>query len=164
MRFPRTVLYTLAACAAGLCFGAAANAQDCGLLPSMHRLKVETMTIASAKGPVKLKTELALTSAEQERGLMCRRKVPGDHAMLFVFKPAQPVAFWMKNTLVPLDMLFVGADGRIFNIVRKAPALSLQPIPSNGPAVGVIEIAGGRADALGIEPGDRVETKSLPHG
>jgi len=164
LRVTRTVLYTLAACAVGLCVGTAANAQDCGLLPSMHRLKVETMTILSPRGPVKLKTELALTPAEQERGLMCRKTVPGDHAMLFVFKPAQPVAFWMKNTLVPLDMLFVGADGHIFNIVRKAPRLSLEPIPSNGQVVGVIEIGGGRADALGIEPGDKVETTSLPHG
>ena len=164
MRFTRTVFYSLAACAAGLCVGTGASAQDCGMLPSMHRLKVETMTILSAKGPVKLKTELALSPAEQERGLMCRKSVPTDHAMLFVFKPAQPVAFWMKNTLVPLDMLFVGADGHIFNIVRKAPALSLEPIPSNGQAVGVIEIGGGRADALGIEPGDKVGTSSLPDG
>ncbi len=163
MRFTRTVLCALAACAAGL-VGTAASAQDCGVLPSMHRLKTETMTILSAKGPVKLKTELALTPAEQERGLMCRKSVPGDHAMLFVFKPARPVAFWMKNTLVPLDMLFVGADGHIFNIVRKAPALSLEPIPSNGAVVAVIEIVGGRADALGVEPGDKVETSSLPHG
>ena len=164
MRVIQTVFLTLAACAAGLCLSSAANAQDCGLLPSMHRLKVETMTIVAARGPIKLKTELALSPAEQERGLMCRKSVPNDHAMLFVFKPAQPVAFWMKNTLVPLDMLFVGQDGHIFNIVRRAPPLSLEPIPSNGQTVGVIEIGGGRADAMGIEPGDRVETKSLPHG
>jgi len=164
LRFTRTVLYALAAGAVGLCFGRAANAQDCGLLPSLHRLTVETLTIQSARGPVKLKTELALSPAEQERGLMCRKTVPNDHAMLFVFKPAEPVTFWMKNTLVPLDMLFVGPDGRIFNIVRKAPRLSLEPIPSNGSAVGVIEIGGGRADALGIAPGDKVEAKSLPAG
>jgi uncharacterized membrane protein (UPF0127 family) len=163
LRFTRTVLYALAAGAAGSCIGTVANAQDCGLLPSLHRLKAETMTIVSAKGPVKLKTEVALSPVEQERGLMCRKTVPGDHAMLFVFKPAEPVTFWMKNTLVPLDMLFVGADGHIFNIVRKAPRLSLEPIPSNGAAVGVIEIGGGRADALGIQPGDKVETQSLPH-
>jgi uncharacterized protein len=164
LRFTRTVLCALAACAAGYSLSTSANAQDCGLLPSMHRLKVETMTILSARGPVMLHTELALSSAEQERGLMCRKTVPNDHAMLFVFKPARPVAFWMKNTLVPLDMLFVGQDGHIIGVVRRAPPLSLEPIPSSGPVVGVIEIGGGRADAMGIQPGDKVEIKSLPHG
>jgi hypothetical protein len=154
----------LAALAAGLCLSAPAYAQDCGMLPSLHRLKVEDMTLLTARGPVKLKTELALTSVEQERGLMCRKSVPNDHAMLFVFTPAQPVAFWMKNTLVPLDMLFVDANGRVFKVVRKAPPLSLEPIPSDGLTVGVIEIGGGRADAMGIEPGDKVVSKSLPHG
>jgi len=134
------------------------------MLPSLHRLKVEPMTFVTSHGPVKLKAEIALSGAEQERGLMCRKSVPDDHAMLFVFTPAQPVAFWMKNTLIPLDMLFVGPDGHVFKIVRKAPALSLDPIPSDGQTVGVIEIAGGRADAMGIEPGDKVEAKSLPHG
>jgi uncharacterized membrane protein (UPF0127 family) len=65
---------------------------------------------------------------------------------------------------VPLDMLFVDQGGRVFKIVRKAPPLSLDPIPSDGQTVGVIEIGGGRADAMGIEPGDKVVSKSLPHG
>ena len=95
---------------------------------------------------------------------MCRRRVPNDHAMLFPFTPPRRVAFWMKNTLVPLDMLFVDQGGHIFKIVRKAPPLSLDPIPSNGEAAGVIEIGGGRADALGLQPGDKVVSKSLPHG
>ena len=164
MRCLRTVLLTLAACMAGLSLGVAANAQDCGMLPSLHRLKSETMTVLTATGPVKFKTDLALTRAEQERGLMCRQSIPYDHAMLFVFRPAQPVNFWMKNTLVPLDMLFIGVDGRIFSVVRKAPPLSLDPIPSNTPVIGVIEIGGGRADAFGIAPGDKVDSKSLPHG
>jgi uncharacterized membrane protein (UPF0127 family) len=134
------------------------------MLPSLHRLQVEDMTLLTAKGPVKLKTEIARSSAEQERGLMCRKSVPNDRAMLFLFTPPQQVAFWMKNTLVPLDMLFVDQGGHIFKIVRKAPPLSLDPIPSNGETVGVIEIGGGRADAMGIEPGDKVVSKFLPHG
>jgi len=154
----------LAAAVAGLCLAAPANAQDCGMLPSLHRLKVEDLTLLTAKGPVKLKTEIARTPAEQERGLMCRKSVPNDHAMLFVFTPPQQLAFWMKNTLAPLDMLFVDQKGKVFKVVRKAPPLSLDPIPSNGETVGVIEIGGGRADAMGIEPGDKVVSKSLPHG
>ena len=164
MSFFRTVLLCLAAAGAGLCLSAPASAQDCGMLPSLHLLKTEPLTILAARGPVKFKTEIARSSAEQERGLMCRKTVPNDHAMLFVFTPPQQVAFWMKNTLVPLDMLFVDANGRVFKVVRKAPPLSLEPIPSNGQTVGVIEIGGGRADAMGIEPGDKVVSKSLPHG
>ena len=160
----RTILLGLAALCVGLGMAASSSAQDCSELPPMHRLKVEPLTVTTAHGPVTFKTEIALSSAEQERGLMCRKTVGKDHAMLFVFKPAQPVAFWMKNTLIPLDMLFVGPDGHVFKIVRKAPALSLDPIPSDGQTVGVIEIAGGRADSAGVEPGDKIESKSLPHG
>jgi len=164
VRLDRTVLLGLAAAVAGPWLATPATAQDCGVLPSIHLLKTEQLTVRTARGPVKLKTEIARSTAEQERGLMCRKTVPNDHAMLYPFTPPQQVAFWMKNTLAPLDVLFVDQGGRIFRIVRKAPPLSLDPIPSNGETAGVIEIGGGQSDALGIRPGDTVVSKALSHG
>ena len=82
--------------------------------------------------------------------------------MLFDFKRAQPVAFWMKNTLIPLDMVFIGADGRIVSIARNAVPMSEAPVPSGGPVLGVLEIAGGRAAQIGAEPGDRVRDRIFP--
>jgi uncharacterized membrane protein (UPF0127 family) len=102
------------------------------------------------------KVEFVDTEPTRERGLMYRKSLAPDAGMLFDFKTPQQVSFWMKNTLIPLDMLFIDQSGRISNIYREATPLSLAPIPSDGPIRGVLEIPGGRAQELGIMAGDKV--------
>ena len=113
---------------------------------------IETITIAGHP----FTAELAISQAEQERGLMFRTSLPSDRAMLFVFDPPQEVQFWMKNTLIPLDMIFVRADGIIAGIKQDAKPESLDIIPSPEPVADVIEVAGGTARALGVHVGDYV--------
>jgi uncharacterized membrane protein (UPF0127 family) len=100
--------------------------------------------------------ELADTDEARERGLMFRSEVPAGTGMLFDFQDVEPVAFWMKNTEVPLDMLFIGADGQIRHIHANARPFDETPIPSVVPVQAVLEIAGGEAARLGIHVGDRV--------
>ena len=100
--------------------------------------------------------EVARTPEEQQRGLMFRESLAADRGMIFPYDPPQPVAFWMKNTLIPLDMIFIRADGTIANIETAVP-LSLDSVPSAGNAAAVLEIAGGRSAELGIRAGDKVD-------
>jgi hypothetical protein len=122
-------------------------------------LKTEPLDVVTAHGVFHFTVEIADTNATRERGLMYRRSLAPDRGMLFDFKMAQPVGFWMRNTLIPLDMLFIGADGRIISIARNAVPLSDANIPSGGPALGVLEIRGGRAAEIDALPGDRVENR-----
>ena len=125
---------------------------------------LEALEIATAKGPARFQVEIADTPASRERGLMFRKSVAPGYGMLFDFREERPVAFWMKNTLVPLDMIFIQADGRILSIARNTTPHSLEPVPSGGPIRGVLEIAGGRAAQLGILPGDKVRHRIFPRG
>ena len=88
---------------------------------------------------------------------MYRESLAPDRGMIFPHDQPRPASFWMKNTLIPLDIIFVRADGTIARIAANATPLSLTPIPSFEPVSAVLEIAGGRAAELGIEAGDRVE-------
>ena len=104
--------------------------------------------------------EIAETDETREIGLMCRKHLAPDHGMLFDFKlPRGGIAFWMKNTLIPLDMVFIAADGRVVSIAHDARPLDETPIPAGGVILGVLEIGGGRAAALDIQPGDRVHER-----
>jgi uncharacterized membrane protein (UPF0127 family) len=105
--------------------------------------------------------ELARTEAEREQGLMYRDKLAADAGMLFIYPTERPVAFWMKNTLIPLDMLFIKRDGTILMIAERTIPLSEATVPSGGPVTAVLEINGGVASHLGIRPGDRVECEAL---
>ncbi len=100
--------------------------------------------------------ELAEGDRQMARGLMFRSELADNAGMLFDFGRTGPIAMWMKNTLIPLDMLFVDAHGTITRIARWTTPLSLETISSGGPARAVIEIKGGRAEQLGIVPGDKV--------
>lgn len=101
--------------------------------------------------------EIASKPIDVEIGLMYRKKMPKNHGMMFQLGPiARPVSFWMKNTLIPLDMLFVAPDGTIANIHRNAQPESLTSVPSQALVTAVIELNGGRADAVGLSIGDRV--------
>jgi uncharacterized protein len=119
-------------------------------------LPLKSVTVISGKKTHKFKVMLARTAAEQEVGMMWQLKVAPDAGMLFPFSAPRQAAFWMRNTLIPLDIIFIRKDGRIANIGPNATPQSLQPVPSLGPVSAVLEIAGGRAAELGIKPGDVV--------
>ena len=113
------------------------------------------LTIHSKTGVHKFTVEVAATPEQQERGLMFRTDIPPDRGMIFPYEPAQEVAFWMKNTLVPLDILYIRPDGKIGRIT-KAEAMDLTPLPSGEPTSAVLEIRSGRAAELGIKQDDTV--------
>lgn len=116
----------------------------------------EPLQIVTAGGTRAFRVRIADDDAERERGLMFVSVLPDDDGMLFDFQDVAPRAFWMKNTLIPLDIIFIGSDGRIINIAANTTPYSLDPIPSAAPASAVLEIGGGRAAELGIKAGDRV--------
>jgi uncharacterized membrane protein (UPF0127 family) len=143
--------------ALALAFGAPALAK-CPRAP--QSLRTEPLSIATEHGVARFTVEIADTDRTREIGLMCRTRLAPDRGMLFDFKrPQADVAFWMKNTLIPLDMVFIASDGRVVSVARNAVPLDETPIPAAGVVLGVLEIAGGRAAALDIEPGDRVRAR-----
>lgn len=101
--------------------------------------------------------EVMRTPETRARGLMHRKYMPGDRGMLFDFGQVEPVSMWMQNTYIPLDMLFIRADGTIARIAEQTEPLSVRTIPSGEPVLSVLEINGGVAAKLGIRPGDKVE-------
>ncbi len=120
-------------------------------LPAAER---EKLVIDSAKGEHVFQVEIADTPRAQQLGLMFRRDMPADEGMLFDFGTERPASFWMKNTYIPLDMLFIKADGTIESIAKRTTPLSEKSVPSQGPVRFVLEINGGLSDELGIAPGD----------
>ena len=116
-----------------------------------------TVSIRTATGARHdFKVEVARTAAAQERGLMYRTELSADGGMLFPFQAPEPRTFWMKNTAIPLDMLFIRQDGSIAKLAEQTIPQSLDPVVCTEPVVAVLEIAGGRAAALGISEGDHV--------
>ncbi|MET0295212.1 MAG: DUF192 domain-containing protein [Phenylobacterium sp.] len=128
------------------------------------RVELDALEIVTSQARHKFKVELADTDEERRRGLMYRKSLGGDRGMLFDFFDEAPRAFWMRNTLIPLDMIFIRANGLIRSIAHEAQPLDETPIPSGGPVRAVLEIAGGRARQLGILPGDRVVHRIFPSG
>ncbi len=113
---------------------------------------------------MKFKVEIADDDAERQHGLMGRKSLAPDRGMLFDFQEEREQSFWMKNTLIPLDIIYIAEDGTIVSIAAMTTPMSEQSIPSNGPASGVLEIAGGRAGELGIAPGDKVSHRIFAGG
>lgn len=120
-------------------------------------LPTSTATVVTADGRRHVfKVEIADTDVTRARGLMYRRQMAADAGMLFDYKFETETAFWMKNTLIPLDMIFIRADGTIANVAERAVPLDETSIPSNGAVRGVLEVNGGTAARLGIKAGDKV--------
>jgi uncharacterized membrane protein (UPF0127 family) len=143
-----------------LCLMSAA-CQSQGSEPQLQRsvagLEQVPLTVTTAAGKVhRFTVEVARTSEEQAQGLMNRQSVAPDAGMIFPMSPPRPASFWMKNTLVPLDMIFVSPEGRISSIEENTVPLSLEPVMSTEPVSAVLELAGGRSAELGIKAGDRV--------
>jgi uncharacterized membrane protein (UPF0127 family) len=116
-----------------------------------------SLVIVTAARELKFDIELALTEPQREHGLMFREKLGPYEGMLFDFFREEPVTFWMKNTLIPLDMVFIAADGTIKSVHANAVPMSTDTIPSEFPVRAVLEINGGSARLLGIKPGDKVK-------
>jgi uncharacterized membrane protein (UPF0127 family) len=143
--------------ALALAFGAPALAK-CPQRP--QSLRTEPLSIDTRHGTVRFTTEIADTDQTREIGLMCRKHLAPDRGMLFDFKQSRGgIAFWMKNTLIPLDMVFIAADGHVVSIAHDARPHDETPIPAGAVVLGVLEIAGGRAAALDIQPGDLVHER-----
>jgi len=109
------------------------------------------LTITSKGQAHKFNVEVARTDAEQDRGLMFRTSLPADGGMIFPFAKPRIGSFWMKNTLIPLDMIFIRADGSIDRIAENTIPESLEPVVSGGEVSAVLELAGGTAAKLGID-------------
>jgi uncharacterized membrane protein (UPF0127 family) len=114
------------------------------------------LTITAANGAHHFTVQVAATAEQQEHGLMFYRSLAPDEGMIFPYDPPQDVSFWMRNTLIPLDIIFIRPNGTIARITNAAP-LDETPLPSGEPISVVLEIRGGRAAELGIREGDRVE-------
>ncbi len=116
----------------------------------------EALVIATDGGLREFQVEIADDGQERSRGLMFRREMADDAGMLFDFGAEQPVDFWMENTYIPLDMLFIKEDGTVASIAERTTPLSRRTVPSGSPVRYVLEINGGLSDELGISPGDKV--------
>lgn len=125
---------------------------------------LETVQVKTDRGVYAFRVEIADSMVEREYGLMCRKALAADRGMLFIFPRAEPQAFWMRNTLIPLDIIYIGPDGRVVSIVRNARPLDEAPLPSAGAANAVLELAAGRAAQIGLLPGDRVFHRIFPRG
>ena len=117
---------------------------------------LEPLTITTSTGEHRFMVEIADDDAERERGLMHREPLADDRGMLFQFPDVAERGFWMHNTPSPLDIIYIDPYGRIVSIAKNAPPNSDAIIPSNGPAMGVLELRAGRADEIAAKPGDKV--------
>ena len=126
---------------------------------------LRNVTVVTAKGSTQFRVEVADTAMRREFGLMCRRALAADRGMLFDFKVTQPdTAFWMRNTLIALDIIYIRPDGRVLSIARRAKPLDEAPLPAGGPTRWVLELAADRAAQLGLMPGDKVIYRSARGG
>jgi uncharacterized membrane protein (UPF0127 family) len=119
-------------------------------------LPTSDLEIAGKSGVHSFAVEMAITPDQQATGLMFRKSLPEGRGMLFDFKEDREISMWMKNTYVPLDMIFIRRDGVVHSIAENTTPESLKPIYSRGPARAVLEVVAGTVRRLGIAPGDRV--------
>jgi uncharacterized membrane protein (UPF0127 family) len=120
------------------------------------KLKVESLEILTRTGIRVFNVEMAETSEQQRIGLMFRKELPDGEGMLFDFGAPRPVAMWMENTIVSLDMIFIRADGTIANIAKATTPFSRATVESYGQVKAVLEVVAGTADRYGINAGDKV--------
>ena len=119
-------------------------------------LELEQVVVETQNGPVTFTAEIADDEQERNRGLMFRESLADDRGMLFHFQQPEMASFWMRNTIISLDIIFIAPDGRILNIAERTTPYSDAPVPAVGMTRGVLELRGGRAAELGIRPGDHV--------
>jgi uncharacterized membrane protein (UPF0127 family) len=151
------IALALAACSPRAADGAAKPAATAPAIHPVSGLPVVPLIVTHGARRHAFRVEVARTMPEQAKGLMFRTSMGADEGMIFPMSPPRPASFWMRNTVIPLDIIFVGVDRRILNIAANAVPYSEAPLPSAGMVSGVLELKGGRAAELGIGPGDRVD-------
>jgi uncharacterized membrane protein (UPF0127 family) len=169
---PRAALPTLiaavllsAAAGAAVAAPASASSHDCqvGAAGQAELKPLQPLALTTSRGRFDFQVENANTPHTREVGMMCRKSVAPDRGMLFDFRqPTDNVAFWMRNTLIPLDIVYIRPDGRVLSIARNARPLDETPLPAGGRIRAVLELAGGRAAQIGLLPGDKVAHRIFP--
>lgn len=163
MNFSRHAVAALAALALAACGGEAT--QEVAEQPEVMEtvathatsgLEIIPVTLTTSTGTHVIQAEVAATQAEQSRGLMFRPELGPDEGMIFPKDPVQPLSFWMRNTVIPLDLIFIDENRQVINIGRGEP-YDETPIQSDRPGIAVLELAAGRSEELGLAPGDSVE-------
>ncbi len=124
--------------------------------PSAAAPDLEKLAFVTRSGVHEFSVEVMRTPGEHGKGLMYRRYMPDDRGMLFDFGKNDVIHMWMKNTYIPLDMIFVGKDGKVFSIARDTEPFSERTVSSGGPVVGVVELNAGAAAKIGLAVGDEV--------
>ncbi|MXO75794.1 DUF192 domain-containing protein [Altererythrobacter aerius] len=119
-------------------------------------LPIVPLAVTTSRGRHEFRVEVAATAQEQARGLMFRTALGPDEGMLFPRNPPDIASFWMKNTPLPLDIIFIGTDGRVLNVAANTVPYSLESVSADGMTAAVLELNAGRAAALGIGPGAKV--------
>lgn len=151
-----TVLCALAACSPNASDASPVSTQAAPAIHPVSGLQVVPLTVTHAGKALQFRVEVARTGQEQARGLMFRTEMGADEGMIFPMEPPRSASFWMRNTVIPLDIVFIGTDGRILNIAANAVPYDETPLSSKGVVKGVLELNGGRTAALGIVAGDKV--------
>jgi uncharacterized membrane protein (UPF0127 family) len=128
---------------------------------STVELAADQLAVETASGSHVFTVELASTDEERSRGLMFRKELATDRGMLFDFRHERPVTMWMRNTYVPLDMFFIGANGVVVNIAHDTVPLSERTVEAAAPVRYVLEVAAGTAKRIGAVAGDRVRHKDI---
>jgi uncharacterized membrane protein (UPF0127 family) len=139
------------------------NPAACKGQPEIRPL--QPLALVTGKGTYRFQVEFADTDVKREYGLMCRTSLAADRGMLFDFRrPTDDVAFWMRNTLIGLDIIYIRPDGTVLSIARNVRPLDETPVPAGGTIRGVLELRAGRAAEIGLLPGDKVIHGIFPRG
>jgi len=133
--------------------GAGSMAQAALAVHEVSGLRVVPLTVQAGGTTHNFRVEVAESAEAQARGLMFRTEMGADEGMIFPYRAPQQLSYWMRNTVLPLDLIFIGADNKVINVVANAVPYSEQQLLSDGPAIAVLELNGGRAAELGIGPG-----------
>lgn len=149
----RSILNRAAVVAALFCFAMLLTATQ---TPLDAKMRQDRLTLVTAAAEHVISIEVAETPEQKSLGLMFRSSLADGHGMLFPYQGPQEITMWMRNTLIPLDMVFIRADGTVHRIAARTEPLSERVIGSQGPVTAVLELAGGAAARLGLEVGDRV--------
>ena len=158
LRFPLlAVLAALAACSPMAADAGERQASTSSARHPVSGLEVIPLSVTHAGQKHSFRVEVARTPAEQAKGLMFRTAMGPDEGMLFPRNPPDVPSFWMRNTVIPLDIIYIGPDRRILNIVANAVPYDETPLPARAISIAVLELNGGRAAQLGLAPGDRVD-------
>lgn len=150
-------LLGLAGCSTGIADKAGTSGQETVAVHPQSGLRVIDLAVSTNSKRHNFRVELARSRFDQAKGLMFRTRLPPDEGMLFPMEPPREASFWMRNTVIPLDIIYIGSDRRILNIAANTVPYDETQLTSEGIAGAVLELAGGRTAELGIAPGDKVD-------